>query len=178
MNMDQSTQAKIRAVQLIAMDVDGVLTDGMAFYGTGGVEGLFFNVQDGTGIKWLHRAGLRTALVTGREVEAVRRRAEVLGIELVYQGAKVKMEAYERLLADTGLADEALCFVGDDLMDLPVMRRAGLGVAVANARPEVKEAADLVTEAAGGRGAVRELVELVLKTQGLWDKVTGRYFEA
>jgi len=178
MNMDQSTQAKIRAVQLIAMDVDGVLTDGMAFYGTGGVEGLFFNVQDGTGIKWLHRAGLRTALVTGREVEAVRRRAEVLGIELVYQGAKVKMEAYERLLADTGLTDEALCFVGDDLMDLPVMRRAGLGVAVANARPEVKEAADLVTEAAGGRGAVRELVELVLKTQGLWDKVTGRYFEA
>jgi 3-deoxy-D-manno-octulosonate 8-phosphate phosphatase (KDO 8-P phosphatase) len=177
MALDENTKTRIRAVRLIAMDVDGVLTDGMAFYGSGGFEGLFFNVQDGSAIKWLHRAGLQTALITGREIEAVRTRAGVLDITLVYQSAKVKLDAYDQLRRDTGLSDAAVCYVGDDLPDLPVMRRVGLAVAVSSARPEVKAAAHIVTEAPGGRGAVRELAELVLRMQGLWGKVTERYFQ-
>ena len=177
MKITKDIQARLRAVQLVAMDVDGVLTDGTALYGSDGFEGLLFNVHDGSAIKWLHRAGLRSALITGRSVEAVRARARTLDIELVYQGAKVKSEAYEQLLRDCGLPDGAICYVGDDLPDLPLMRRVGLAVAVANARPEVKEAAHVVTETSGGRGAVRELVELILKTQGRWEEVTQRYFQ-
>jgi 3-deoxy-D-manno-octulosonate 8-phosphate phosphatase (KDO 8-P phosphatase) len=164
-------------VKLIAMDVDGVLTDGTAFFGSGGFEGLFFNVQDGAAVKWLHRAGLKTALITGRTVEAVKARARALGIEMVYQDAKVKLEVYEQLLKDARVPARSICYVGDDLPDLPVMRRVGLAVAVANARPEVKAAAHVVTEASGGRGAVRELAELILKTQGHWEELTRRYFE-
>ncbi len=175
--VDEQIERKLRAVRLVAMDVDGVLTDGRAFYGSAGVEGLLFNVQDGTGIKWLQRAGIQTALITGRTLEAVVARAEALGIPLVIQGAKVKLEAYEELKEKTGLSDDAICYIGDDLPDLPVMRRAGLPVAVPNARPEVRAAARLVTEARGGEGAVRELAELILKAQGKWQEITRRYFE-
>ncbi len=176
-SLSEETQRKIRGMKLLALDVDGVLTDGTTFYGSGGFEGLSFNVQDGTAIKWLHRAGIETALITGRNLEAVTRRAEVLGTRHVIQGAKVKLEAYERLKRDAGLEDDVICYVGDDLPDIPVMRRAGLAVAVANARPEVRQIADIVTEAPGGRGAVRELAELILKTKGEWEKLTSRYYE-
>ncbi len=177
MAMDEELRDKIRAVRLVVMDVDGVLTDGRAFYGSGGCEGVFFNVQDGTGIKWLHRAGIDTALLSGRSLEAVRKRAEVLGIRHVVQGAKVKTEAYEELRRETGLDDRAVCYVGDDLPDVPLMRRVGLSVAVADARPEVVQIADIVTKAPGGEGAVRELAELILKTRELWEDVRRRYFE-
>jgi len=150
--MDRDTESKIAAVRLVAMDVDGVLTDGRAFYGSGGVEGVLFNVHDGTGIKWLQRAGIETALISGRDLEAVNRR-------------------------ETGLGDEAICYVGDDLPDLPVMRRVGLAVAVPNARPQVRALAHIVTRARGGEGAVRELAELILKAKGLWEGLTGRYFD-
>jgi len=175
--MDRDTESKIAAVRLVAMDVDGVLTDGRAFYGSGGVEGVLFNVHDGTGIKWLQRAGIETALISGRDLEAVNRRAEVLGIRRVIQGAKVKLEAYRRLKRETGLGDEAICYVGDDLPDLPVMRRVGLAVAVPNARPQVRELAHIVTRARGGEGAVRELAELILKAKGLWEGLVRRYFD-
>jgi len=161
---------------MVVLDVDGVLTDGRAFYGPDGAEYVAFNVHDGTGIKWLQRAGIVVALLTGRTLEAVARRAQVLGVGHVVQGAKVKLEGYERLKREAAVEDEAVCYVGDDLPDLPVMRRAGLAVAVANARPEVRAAADVVTTARGGEGAVRELAEMILKARGAWEQVTRRYF--
>jgi len=166
---------KARRVRLVILDVDGVMTDGRTLYGPQGFEGLFFSVQDGTGIKYLHRSGIRTALVTGRDLEAVRARAEVLGIEDVTQGAKVKLPAYEAAVARAGVTDEETAYAGDDLPDIPVLRRAGLAVAVANAAAEVKEAADLVLERPGGDGAVRELAEFILKAQGKWEEILRRY---
>ncbi len=157
------------------MDVDGVLTDGKAFCAGNGFEGVFFNVHDGTGITYLHRSGLRTAVITGREVGAVRERAQTLGIAEVITGAKVKLEAYEALRERAGLHDDEIAYVGDDLPDIPVMRRVGLAVAVPNAAPEVLEIADLVTHRAGGEGAVRELAEFILKAQGKWKDILGRY---
>jgi len=175
--MDESLRRRLCDIRLVAMDVDGVLTDGRALYGSNGFEGLFFNVQDGSGIKYLHRAGVATALITGRTVPAVQTRADVLDIQHVYQGAKVKLEAYERMKADTGVGDAAICFIGDDLPDVPVLRRAGVAVAVANARPEVKSVAHVITAAAGGCGAVREVAEMILKARGDWEKLLKRYFE-
>ena len=167
---------KARAVRLVVMDVDGVLTDGKAFYGGDGSKGLCFDVHDGAGIRWLQRGGIATAIISGRELEAVRARAEDLGIQEILLGAWMKLPAYEEVLQRTGVQDREVCCVGDDLMDLPLMRRAGLSVAVANARPEVRQAADMVTDASGGNGAVREIVEFILKAQGKWDAVTERYF--
>ncbi len=162
-------------VRMVIMDCDGVLTDGRAVYGSGGFEAVAFNVKDGTGIKYLQRAGLKTAILSGRDVEAVRARAAVLGIEEVVQGAKVKVDAYEGILARAGLADEDVAYVGDDLPDLPVMRRAGLAVAVADAVPEVIAQAHLVTERRGGDAAVREVAEFILKAQGKWEQILERY---
>lgn len=166
----------LKRIKLLALDVDGVLTDGRTFYDAGGLEGMFFSVQDGSAIKWLHRAGLRTAIITGRETGALEKRVEVLGIAYVFQGVKVKTEAYEELKLLAGLEDGEIAYAGDDLHDLPVMRRAGFACAVDNARPEVKEAADYVTGTAGGYGAVREIAELLLKAQEKWEAVTQRYF--
>jgi 3-deoxy-D-manno-octulosonate 8-phosphate phosphatase (KDO 8-P phosphatase) len=160
---------------MVVMDVDGVLTDGRILYDGSGRQGVLFNVRDGTGIKYLHRAGLKTGLITGRNSDAVRRRAETLGIEEVVQGAKVKMEAYEELRRRAGLADEEMAYVGDDLPDIPVMRRVGLAVAVPNAAPAVIELAHMVTRRAGGEGAARELAEFILKAQGAWDGIMERY---
>lgn len=168
---------KARKVRMVIMDVDGVLTDGRAFYGDAGFQGVFFSVHDGTGIKYLHRSGIRTAIISGRDVEAVRARAGTLGIEEVVQGAKVKLDAYEQIRGRAGLADDEMAYVGDDLPDIPVMRRVGLAVAVPNAVPEVIELADMVTERRGGDGAVRELAEFILKAQGKWQKILERYRE-
>jgi len=159
------------------MDCDGVLTDGRAYYASDGFEAVAFNVKDGSGIKYLHRAGLRTAILSGRDVEAVRARAEVLGIYAVEQGAKLKVDAYRRILAGSGLTDEEVAYIGDDLPDVPVMRRVGLAVAVADAVPEVLAEADIVTERRGGEGAVRELAEFVLKAQGKWAGLLERYYK-
>lgn len=162
---------------MVIIDVDGVLTDGQVFYGGSSVQGVFFNVHDGTGIKYLHRSGIGTAIITGRDSEAVRQRARTLGIEEVVQGAKVKMDAYERIRQRAGLEDCQIAYVGDDLPDIPVMRRAGLAVCVADAAPEVVEHADVVTDRRGGQGALREVAELILKAQGKWEEILSRYFE-
>jgi 3-deoxy-D-manno-octulosonate 8-phosphate phosphatase (KDO 8-P phosphatase) len=175
MSLAPDVAAKARQIGLVILDVDGVLTDGRVIYGGGGVQGVAFSVQDGTGIKYLHRAGIRTALLTGRDSPAVTDRAETLGIEIVVQGAKVKLEGYETILERAGIPDAQVAYAGDDLPDLPVMRRAGLAVAVPNAVPEVRELADLVTQRAGGDGAVRELAELLLKAQGKWQQIMERY---
>ncbi len=173
--MAEDARRRAARVRMVVMDVDGVLTDGRAFYAGSHVEGLLFNVQDGTGIKYLHRAGIRTALLSGRDLACVRRRAEVLDIPEVIQGAKVKLDAYKELTARVDLADEEVAYIGDDLPDLPVLRRVGLAVAVPNARPEVRQAAHLVTERAGGEGAVRELAQFILKAQDKWDGILARY---
>ena len=160
---------------MVVMDVDGVLTDGRVHLIEGIGELKQFHVHDGTGIKYLHRAGLRTALISGRQSSAVEMRAKELGIEDVCQGVKVKMKALEDLLARRKLDPKELCFIGDDLPDLPVMRRVGVSVAPANARPEVRQAAHIVTRAAGGEGAVREFAEMLLRAQGKWETIMARY---
>ena len=164
-------------VELVILDVDGVLTDGTISLDENGVERKHFHVRDGSGIKYMMRAGLRVAIISGRESNANIVRARELGIEDVYQNAKVKLVPYQQLLAKLGLTDEKVCVVGDDLPDLPLVRRAGFGVAVADAAQELKIEADYVTGTPGGRGAVREVAELILRTQGKWAGVTRRYYE-
>lgn len=167
---------KARHIKLLILDVDGVLTDGRIIYSDGGDELKFFNAQDGHGIKLLMRAGLDVAIVTGRSSKAVLLRADNLGISMVYQKALNKIEAYEDILKRKSLTDQNLCVVGDDLPDLPLLRRCGFSCAVPNSVAEVLSSVDYVTRNAGGRGAVREVCELVLKAQGLWEQATARYY--
>jgi 3-deoxy-D-manno-octulosonate 8-phosphate phosphatase (KDO 8-P phosphatase) len=173
--MDDRVKAAAGRVRLLIVDVDGVLTDGRIVLDNHGNELKFFHVRDGHGLKLLQRAGIEVAIVTGRESEVVERRAAELGIRLVHQGSKRKLEAYESILRETGLGEEEVAYVGDDIVDVPVMRRAGFSAAVADAEEYVKEAAMYVTERPGGRGAVREITDLILKAGGHWDGVTERY---
>ncbi len=167
--------ARARAVRLVILDVDGVLTDGRIIFGTGGIELKAFDVQDGHGVKLFHRMGLRTAIITGRKSDIVTRRAEELGIADVIQGALNKLAAYQDVLARHTLTDAQVACIGDDVTDLPLFARAGLAVAVRGAVPEARAAAHYITRRAGGRGAVREVLDLILKAQGLWDEVLARY---
>ncbi len=176
-DLDDSIRSRILPVRLVIFDVDGVLTDGRIIYHDDGSEIKAFDVQDGHGIKLLQRAGLEVAFITGRFCRAVDHRARGLGVTRVYQGIKVKMEAYEKIRRETGLEDEQICFMGDDLIDIPVMRRVGFAVAVPNAVVHVLPYAHYVTRAPGGHGACREVCELILAVQGLWDHVTRRYYE-
>ena len=158
--------ARARSVRLAIFDVDGVLTDGTVWIGPQGEVFKPFNILDGHGVKMLQAAGVETAILSGRESEAVLRRAGELSIRHVVQGASDKLAAFEALLADAGCGADACAFVGDDLPDLPVLRRCGFAVAVANAVEEVKAACHYVTKASGGHGAVREFCDLVLRAQG------------
>jgi 3-deoxy-D-manno-octulosonate 8-phosphate phosphatase (KDO 8-P phosphatase) len=159
------TQQRAARIKLIAFDIDGVMTDGGLTYTDDGQERKTFNVQDGLGIKLLQRAGLEAVIVTGRNSGVVAARAADLGIEHVYQGVADKGATLAALLAKLDLSWAECAFMGDDLIDLPAMRRAGLAVAPANARPIVKQHAHVVTAASGGHGAVREAIELVLAAQ-------------
>lgn len=165
----------LKDIRAVICDVDGVLTDGTLFLGGGDTELKAFHAWDGAGIKHLLRSGIGVAFLTGRESEAVARRAAELGVAHVRQGAKDKLAACEELLSAMGVAAAAACYVGDDLVDIPVMRHVGYSVAVADAREEARAAADFVTHAAGGQGAVRELAERILKAQGKWAAVLSRY---
>jgi 3-deoxy-D-manno-octulosonate 8-phosphate phosphatase (KDO 8-P phosphatase) len=175
-NFDQELINRIARVRLMIFDVDGVLTDGRVIYMDNGTEIKEFDARDGHGIKLLQRAGIEVALISGRACPAVEHRAAGLGIGRVYQGIKMKVEAYLQLLADTGFSERETGYMGDDLIDIPVMRRAGFAVAVPNAVPHVFPYAHYVTKASGGRGAAREVCEMILKAQNLWDSVTYRYF--
>ena len=155
-------------ISLLVVDVDGVLTGGGIVYGSGGLEVKEFHVRDGSGLKMWHRAGKRSGIVTGRSSPVVAARAEELGVSFVEQGAADKLPAYRRILERAGTAPEAVCYVGDDVPDLPPLRGCGLAVAVADACPEVRAAAHFITRSPGGRGAVREAIELILRCQGLW----------
>jgi len=165
-----------RRIKLVGFDVDGTLTDGGLFIGAG-VELKRFDIQDGLGMNLLRRAGLKTAIVTGRAGDAARIRAEDMGVdEFVISGSQ-KLPAFEAILQKHGVAWDEACFVGDDLPDLPVMHQVGLPVAVANAVAEVKEAASHTTAAAGGHGAVREFVEALLTARGSWTTTMQMYLK-
>ena len=173
--MESEMEKRLQKVTLVAMDVDGVLTDGRIVFGTQGMEFKFFNVRDGHGIVLLHRAGIRTVFITGRQSELVERRAKELGVSMVYQDIRDKLDTYNHLKTTTDTPDDCIAYIGDDLVDLPIMSRVGVAVAVADAHPEVKRVAHFVTEACGGKGAVREFIERLLISQGKWKEVTGRY---
>ena len=166
---------KIAAIRFLVLDVDGVMTDGSISYTADGGEVKTFNVKDGAGLKYWRRAGFAAGIVTGRSSPMVERRAAELGIQFVEMGAKSKLPAFERMLEAAGVLPGETAVIGDDLPDLPLIARAGVGVAVADAVEEVREAADLTTDKKGGHGAVRELVELILKTQGRWQTLLERY---
>ncbi len=163
--MDDLTR-RARAIRLAIFDVDGVMTDGTLFIGAEGELFKAFNILDGHGVKMLQQAGVAAAIISGRSSAAVTRRAKELAIAHVVQGSSDKVDAFDALIASLALEPDQCAFVGDDLPDLPVMRRCGLAVAVANAADAVKSAAHYVTRASGGKGAVREFCELVLRAQG------------
>jgi len=157
-----------KKIKVLAMDVDGVLTDGRIIMDSNGVEIKNFNVQDGFGIVFLKKCGIKTSIISARESDVVAHRARDLKIDKVYVGVYPKLGAYEKMLEEFKVQDEEVCFIGDDLADLSVMNRCGVAVAVANAVFEVKQIADYVTVRADGQGAVREIVELILQAQGHW----------
>ncbi|HKF59627.1 MAG TPA: HAD hydrolase family protein [Blastocatellia bacterium] len=162
-------------IKLLIVDCDGVLTDGRIVLLSETEETKFFDVKDGHAIRMAGRAGLKTAIISGRASFAVRARARDLGIAYLYEGAWIKIGPYEEVLAAEGIGDEAVCYVGDDVTDIPLMRRAGLAVAVADAVEEARQHAHYVTERPGGRGAVREVIELIMKAQSKWDDAMSRY---
>lgn len=172
---NSGAREKAENVQVLILDVDGVLTDGSIVIDDRGVESNFFNEKDGHGLKLLMRAQIQVVLLSGRESAAVRHRASELGISKVYQNIHDKIEAYQDIMKENGVKDQQVGYVGDDLVDLPVLKRAGFSAVVADAVSEIKPFADYVTEKEGGRGAVREIVEFILKSQGKWEKVIARY---
>jgi len=160
---------------MLILDVDGVLTDGTLIINANGSESKFFNSLDGHGIKMWQRAGLKVALLSGRASEPTRRRAEQLQIEYVFEDCHDKLPMLEKFLDRLGLSPEAAAYIGDDLTDLHAVRYVGFGVAVANAVDEVKKYADYVTIRPGGSGAVREVIEYILKNTGKWQELMKRY---
>lgn len=164
-------------IKLILMDCDGVLTDGRLWLTEDGNEQKSFNTHDGLGLTLLHRAGLRSGIISGRNSSAVSRRAEQLGIEFVRQGDPEKNAAFEEILGQAEVDESEVAFIGDDLTDIPLMQRVELAVAVADAVAETRSVAHYVTRAAGGRGAVREVIELVLKSQGRWNDLLEHYLK-
>lgn len=171
----EELRRKVQDVKLLLLDVDGVLTDGGIIIDERGEEVTRFDVQDGHGIKLVQQAGIRVGLLTGRASQAVAVRAHRLSIDLVYQNVADKLFGYEKIKADTSLIDTEIAYVGDDLQDLPVMRRVAFAVAVKNARGLLKARADYVTTCRGGYGAVREVAELLLQLTGRWKTVLKEY---
>jgi 3-deoxy-D-manno-octulosonate 8-phosphate phosphatase (KDO 8-P phosphatase) len=172
--VSDSLSSRAAKIELLLLDVDGVLTDGSILYGAE-EELKRFHVRDGSGLKFWRESGKRAAILSGRSSAAVLRRAAELGISPVMQGRSEKLPAFWDLIASTGSSPDRICAVGDDLPDLPVLSRCGVSIAVADACAELKAAADYVTAAPGGRGAVREAIEWLMKLQGTWDAVVARH---
>lgn len=170
------THDTLKQVQLLLLDVDGVLTAGEIIYSDNGEQLKIFNVKDGMGIRLLRDAGIQTGIVTGRSGQALRHRCKNLGVELIFDGTRDKALVLPNIEKKTGVAADRMAFVGDDLADLPIMRRVGLPIAVADAHPEVKRVARIVTLVPGGRGAVREACEMILKAQNRWDDLLEKHF--
>lgn len=157
------------------MDVDGVLTDGRIIFSTDGAELKCFDVKDGHGIVLAHRVGLETVIITGRRSAVVERRAEELGIKRVYQKVWDKLAKYEEVRSELGLKDEEMAYIGDDVVDVPLLKKVGLAISVADAHEAAKAAAHYTTHRPGGRGAVREAIEFILKAQGRWAEAMSKY---
>ena len=166
--MNDDILQRARAVRMIIFDVDGVLTDGSLFYDDRGEEYKAFNSRDGHGIKMLRASGVDTGIITGRTSNIVLHRARNLGIDHIFQGADDKLAAYGELLARVGLEPNQIAYMGDDVVDLPVMNRCGLAITVPDAPEEVKASCQLVTRAQAGRGAAREACELIMRAQDTW----------
>ena len=170
--------ADLKKIKLLLLDVDGVMTDGRITYDSTGGEAKSFDVKDGHGLKLVQRVGIRVGIITGRQSSIVARRAAELGIELVYQGVKDKSLPFLEILEKLALLPEEVAYVGDDVVDLPIMRQVGFAATVADAVDDVKPYAHMVTKRCGGRGAVREVCDFLLKESGRWSAVTSHYFEA
>lgn len=168
---------QLEKIELLLLDVDGVMTDGRIVYDANGVETKFFNVKDGHGIKMLQRAGIQVGIISGRGSMVVTNRAAELGITIVYQKALDKMAPYLEILASTGLLDSQVAFMGDDIIDIPVMRRVGFSAAPNDALDYVAGYADYVAASRGGWGAVREVCDHILKGSGRWAEATAKYFQ-
>ncbi len=167
-----------RDIKLLVLDVDGVLTDGSIILESNGNEIKAFYVRDGHGIKMLQKAGVEVAIITGRESRVVEIRAQELGITELFQGRNEKILALESLKEKLGLSNDEIAYIGDDVVDIPVLRRVGLPIAVKDADNEAKRDAVLITKNCGGRGAVREVCDLILKSKGLWKSIMREYLEA
>jgi 3-deoxy-D-manno-octulosonate 8-phosphate phosphatase (KDO 8-P phosphatase) len=171
----QDILERAKQIRLVIFDVDGVLTDGSLYFGDDGQEYKAFNSRDGHGMKMLQHSGVTLAVITGRVSEAVRIRMESLGVEHLYQGQPDKLEAYEELKERLDLSDEQIAYVGDDVLDLPIMRRVGLSVAVADAHILARHHSHWQTRSPGGRGAAREVCDLVMQAQDTLDEMTACY---
>ena len=173
--LSSDLEKKAKKIKLILMDADGVLTEGKIIFYSGGGEAKAFDVKDGVGIKLAQRAGLKIGIITGRTSEAIARRAQELEVEEIHQGAKEKIISYEKILSKHSLHDENVCFIGDDIIDIPVMKRVGFPAAVADAHEDILPFAIYQTSLKGGQGAVREVIDLIIKTQGKWHQVVKKY---
>lgn len=171
------TANKLKQIKMVLFDVDGVLTAGDIIYSDSGEQTKIFNVKDGVGIRLLKEAGLKVGIITGRKGQALHHRCVNLGIDLIFDGIRRKDRVLDDITARTGISRDAMAFVGDDLPDLPVMKQVGLAVAVADAHEIIRRQAHITTNARGGKGAVRELSEAILKAQGLWDELIRKLFD-
>jgi len=167
-------EKKINKIKLILMDVDGVLTRGGIILGNQGEEVKIFDIQDGMGITLARAAGLKAGIITGRQSELVLKRVRELKMDIVMQGAFFKMPVYIEILNNYHITDEEICYIGDDILDIDILERAGLSVTPANGRPEIKAICDFITQERGGEGAVRKVVDTILKVQGKWDEAVKK----
>lgn len=173
--MEETIVAKARKIKLLLLDVDGVLTDGKIVYDSKGRDSKFFDVHDGMGVYLLHKAGLKTALVTAKGSQAIKPRARDMRVDEVFADVSPKTQVLDKISKKYKINSEEICFAGDDLVDLCLMKKVGLSIAVFNACPEIKQSADYITLREGGRGAVREIAELLLKSQNKWEEVLKAY---
>ena len=171
--------ARAAKIKLLLLDCDGVMTDGRVYFLPDGQGGIFetkgFDSHDGIALRWAKSAGIEIGIISGRQSAAVEERARSIGMKYLYQGRTDKMPLFEEILKDSGLEPEQVAFVGDDVTDLPLLARVGLAAAPANARPEALEAAHFRASSSGGRGVVRDVIELLLKAQGHWSRVMAGY---
>ncbi|MGE5197286.1 MAG: KdsC family phosphatase [Deltaproteobacteria bacterium] len=173
--MEDYLLAKVKKIKLLLLDVDGVLTDGRIVYNSRGEDAKFFDVADGMGVYLLKKAGIPTVLITAKGSKAIGPRARDMAVEDVFEDVSPKTSALDKIAKKYGIDTAEICFVGDDLVDLCLMKRTGFSVAVFNACPEIKQSASYVTIREGGRGAVREVAELILKAQGKWKEALKDY---
>jgi 3-deoxy-D-manno-octulosonate 8-phosphate phosphatase (KDO 8-P phosphatase) len=172
-----SIERRASRIKLLLMDCDGVLTDGRLWLTEDGGEQKTFNTHDGLGLALFHRAGLKSGIISGRSSNSVERRAHELGVEFVRQGDANKSKAFEEIIRRAGVGENEVAFIGDDLPDIPLMKRSELAVAVADATEETRLVAHYLTRAEGGHGAVREVVEIILRAQGRWNDLLDEYLK-